>query len=316
MKRIFSIFAALVAVVAMVAPTAEASILGATFTTDGTIDVIADDSRGIFIDRDAISMGDGDGVLGTIDLIQGIVSLPNSSGTDPGTVFGTTGGNLYGAYSIALTEGSPGAFTGSTPGPGYTIADMLGFGTATGVDDSALITRDGSITPVLAIFEAPSGVALNDTAFTNVAAVGSPLSLAFLGLTDLSGFSASLTAGFDGVDDFHSVTLFLSPGTPGGPAGLFDGAYTVAADIFGSGVTFLPLTDSAGVVSDIAVGTSAGDPDGLGSIEALSQGGFTFADSGNFLLNPVPEPTSFLVWSGLALLGMFSSRRRRRLYNN
>lgn len=301
MKKVF--LAAFFAVFVATASIADASVLGGALSFDGIKDFVNDGSAGVFIDDD------NDGLA---DLVQGVVWFDSSGndGESADLIFSETGGSLFAVYSIALTNTfvSAGLDEFEFSGSGFMEADadsvesLLDIGGATGVQDGGLITRNASVKSSIAIIETTGDFDVLDFRTTNDD--DERLALEFdygSGFTsDLSGFTVSMIAGFDGVDDYHLVEI------DDRPRGFFDSAYTVKSDIFGAGVKYKELDGLGGAKGDIVLSDG-----GIKSPGSSGANGYGFSDEGSYQINAVPEPTSVAIWGVLAL-GGYGFRRRRR----
>ena len=276
---------------------AEASILSQVLNFDGSPQTIDDDSYGTQFD-----VTDGNGV--TTSYIQGIISFDTTSSV--GNIFSATGGNLYAAYSFALTAdpNNPGSFIGSSAGAGFNAMDIFNSISGTGVSTvDNTILFDAGVGSDIVIFSdgATAGQVEDEDSWANANGAGAAINLDWIGANGTS-FQVEAIAGLDASGfTFHNVGLF-GPNT-----GFFQGAYNFQSSLSGNANEFLDVIPGAA----IATSTQAGDP-GLGFIQPTTQSGWDFEDEANFVLAPVPEPGALATWSILMLAGCRLRRRTQK----
>ncbi|MEL6105516.1 MAG: PEP-CTERM sorting domain-containing protein, partial [Planctomycetota bacterium] len=242
---------------------------------------------------------DGGGTFAVGDVIYGFSALQNVT-TDVFTG-GASATNLAPNHIVALFAaeiisvpaggaGSTGVYELAAPTTGNRLFDLL----------------DPSLQPLLTGIE-------DDAAFLLLSAAGpaaTPVNTAVAG--DLSHFTAAeydfeLAGGLapDGFFEFGgSVTPF--------PSGSQVAGANVLAHDLGAGVSFVdipfasPFGTGAGGAYDLTIPIALVGP----AIPPASTNGWQFSVQSTIDINIVPEPTAFLAFAGIGLVGL--ARRRRR----
>lgn len=296
-----------VALVFAVCQQASASFFFDGLTFDNSVDVVEDGSFG----KVTLSGTPGS----QTGLIQGIINFNQAVPGANGGYFTNTGGSVFAAYSFAITEvaGSPGTFTSSAPAAANSALALISGADTTGLIDYGV---SGGATPTIAVFETAGNYTQFNFRNTNTTA-GSPLVAGDIEfgtdansigttLAPLSLFDVVLTAGLIG-DDFHDVTII----SPTVPLGVFAGAYTVFADVKGT-VKYDPIASliKPAASGDIVIDDGSIAGPGSGANGGIVRG-WNFSDGGNFLVDPVPEASTLVVWSCMTLCGLGLYRKVR-----
>ena len=340
MKRLL-VFAVLFGVTAW-AVQARASILGSNLlmsktSFNGIEDEFKDQSKAEYVDRRVNpdgSIGVADGLIGPGDVSYGFAWFaskfsPNSeAGGVPATVLGVfslMNGPLLGTSSF----GNP--VFDVVPVPKADLYSLWNMGLAAGQDkdwqadlDTAMAAAvGGNPTP------GPMVVAISQVDGYNPAlAGGTPAGDIALILGDdsggagvanatMNGWKLEIVAGLSTYSDFWEVQATqASPPPPGAtPVSGTDIAVESAglSILLDPGVPiWLPVAASHQLkVPPVVPDPSFHDIYVTSRVQNLVGGSYDSQDSTNFLYNPVPEPSTLLIWAGLTLLGCIAMRRRK-----
>jgi hypothetical protein len=303
-----------VAALAAFSVPAQAGVLSSLMTFNGNPDKLQDDSVAQVIDTQG-----NVNVLEVGDLLQGAFQISSVSGLPSGSGGAVpTGQSVYGVFSLEVltvdaTQATFGAATGAN-----SVLSLLG---GQGVDLNGF-TDD---TAGIALIESSTSGVLTSGLTPNNSGTAASISDPNLGSTNGiptqfgSDFETVFTLGFDGVDDAHVVVaetgvdltdLTSVPANDLSSVQIakYYGTYTILEDTFGSSVTFLPLVNSVlSNTGDVIITNGE-----IGGTDNLAyNNGWLFQDDGDFFINAVPEPSSFLAFAGLLGLGATVRRRRK-----
>ncbi|HLA84295.1 MAG TPA: hypothetical protein VJL29_05845 [Thermoguttaceae bacterium] len=297
-------------------PALGSSILGDLMTLDGNADALNDNSRGMIFDNDQ------DNVLSAGDEYVGVLQLERVNDADPSP------SGLYAIFSFRMN--------GSRSLDGVPIQDHEAIpssethGLKSLLDDGL---EPGSFTDwdnaVFAFVEIPS-LGINDPkdpfSLMNSDSSDDPLSIISNVMTAANGYSLDAIVGFGNENDFISTAFNTLAGRQ---IGNKDGVLTIPeilADNSGTtvflekaglsvlyhegGMSFLQMSaenyGNAATLHDIIM-----SPDGAIQTSTASVPNWHLEDDTNFLINPVPEPTTMTMLLSLAaLLGMVPWRQR------
>jgi len=297
---------------------AKASILGNLVSFDGSSDTFEDASVGLIL-KGANNSDTGQLQIG--DKIQGLVHFNNIDGTADQDF----GGSIWAAYAFVVasvnTTEAGGIVTSST----FTLAgdDVL---SVLGVGSSGNAVDGRTETSYLGRTETSSIVILeNKTSGLGLGSTDGDLGLA--GNIDDSWsvvLSASLNNYIASAAEKNPITgekydlkdLSDKPSTVDTTFANFYATFNVTGHSFGSSTDFLdiynPIVDAA--FSDGGLGEISIADGSLKTFNSATSGeDWDFADDGNYLMNPVPEPSTIAIWAALGLGGCgFVARRRMK----
>ena len=306
MKKLFG----LIAIMMLTSATnARASLLDSM--VEFTQNTLSDDSRGLFIDNDT------SGTVTVGDYLQGVISFAKLNGA-------STGDKLWAvyAYKVATIDNS-----GANPVISLTAEDnlMSTIITNAGFTNSLTITNDAAIVVVESSSSPSFGINDFDVTtasggFINGGKVGGQLGGAAWSTKIIGNIESNK-------GDYHEITITSStiPGNGGSTlnlaALLAGGNPAPALASYAAGYSigdqntrfagFRDQTDSKGGGSQIITGAT-NSIRAINSSSSFETGdGWHFADDGDFLLTPVPEPSTIAIWAALGLGGCGLVARRR-----
>lgn len=283
--------------VVCVAAPVHASILGQYLSFDGVVDLIEDDSLGVFTgDLNAPKLD---------DVIQGVYSVNNIDQLSvPGDL-----NTVWGIYSLKVTGVTTDAETG---------APVVQFGAidpAAGTGDSIqeLATSLGLTLPSTlrkgTMANATLLIVTNDSLVDDAPNFNTDFVTTLGGAAFGSAWSLEMVMGLVEDTDFHEVRRNDSRSAD------YALAYSVIRDVFGPGIEYLSVPGSrqfskttdgesdfvSAQLCTITIPPASGSPTG-----------WDFSDKGDFSINAIPEPASMTLWSVLMIGGGLMTYRRRR----
>lgn len=312
--HIIGVFIGIALILGLLSVSAQASIASNFLTFDGPVhntlplifqgggeDKLEDDSLGAFGNRDnSVDPVTGLPTFSVDDVIMGIITLSDIRAS--GRLSVPVGANSQVAmlYSLTITA------------PGLNTNDWLLGPTAAADVWSLQSLLDASIQNPAGL-TANSMIVVMSTSTPDTNSNDDPLNWSVAQISNFSNANNwywEATLGLTpGINSHGSTDYFEFSGTPqlgGGDRG----AMTIESQNWAA--TWLPVDmydSSLGVhLADATLDKAIVGPAG-GDAQAR---GWIFEDQSSMYVNPVPEPLSILIWSGIAGLGYYYSRRRIR----